>query len=331
MSNAPTPSNTTATQKPRKRRSLPELLEIASIAGSGVGIGVAFLTQQVLHAAVPMTIAMSLGLINRQRFQKQMQADYLASVTQLHESLKSFPAPVNLDPLLQKVVSLEQANQAINRQLEHLQREMRHQAKPQQMAEMQRAIANLKGDLDRMQAFANQQRERQRQVNQQIAQLQNWFEQLPPPQKATEYKRVENAIALLHRELAVIKGRLAPLEVSDLSGVQANITQLQGYLQQVADGVTPLKRKQRDMVKRLFPRMIELLNELRKTEEAPQEIKKAVVHRPPPPIVSHRMRQPNPQTPQQTNGWNPYTQAEMLRRRNSHNNAQQQRQGDSSL
>ncbi|WP_144053655.1 hypothetical protein [Baaleninema simplex] len=331
MSNAPTSSNTTAKQKPQKRRSLPELLEMVSIAGSGVGIGVAFLTQQVLHAAVPMTIAMSLGVINRQRFQKQMQQEYVTSITQLHQNLKTFPNPVNLDPVLQKVVSLEQANQAINRQLEHLQRELRHQAKPQQMAEMRQAIANLKTDLDRMQAFANQQRERERQVNQQIAQLHNWFEQLPQPQKATEYKRVENAIALLHRELAVIKGRLAPLEASDLSGVQANITQLQGYLQQVSDGIKPLKRRQRDMVKRLFPRMIELLNELRPTEETPQDVKKAVVHRPPPPTVSHTMRQSNPQTPQQGNGWQAYTQAEMLRQRRDRHNAQQQRQGDSSL
>ncbi|MBP0001768.1 MAG: hypothetical protein J7641_22735 [Cyanobacteria bacterium SID2] len=337
MSNPKSSSSTTETGKARKRQGLPELLETIAIAGSAVGVGVAVITKQVLYAATPLTIAMALGVLNRQRFQKQVQEQYLTSLSQLHQSLKTFPDPVNLEPILQKVVSLEQAHQMTVQQIEHLQREMRYQAKPKQMAQMHKAIASLRVDVERMQSFVAQQHERERQVVAQIEQLKTWYEQLPAPQQTTEYKRVENAIALLHRELAVIKGRLVPLEATDLNGVQASIVQLQSYLQQLAGGVQPIKRKQRDMVQRLFPRIIDILNELRQPE-TPQEARKAVVHRPPPPIVNHTMRsqphlggngQPNnsPGLPD----WQARMQADSLRRRDRQRYQQQQRQGDSSV
>lgn len=331
MPNAKSPQKDKG-KKLRRRKSATEILEVLSLAASAGGIGLAFVTQQVLHAAVPITISMSFGVINRQRFHQRMQEQYRDAVTQLHESLQTLPDPVNLDPVLQKVVRLEQANQMMKQQIESLQREMRTQANPQQMNALREAIASLQTDLEQMQAFAGQQRQREQQIMAQIEQLHQWYEKLPAGQQTTEYKRVENAIALLHRELAVVKGRLAPLESTDIQSVQASILQLQHYLQELANGVVPLRRRQKDMVRRLFPRMIEVINELRPGDDSPEvhEVRKATVQRPGPPTVNHTLRQgplAGRREPPPRPSWQ--NQAEILRQRaHQRQQQQQQRQGE---
>lgn len=332
MPNSQPPAKDTGKLRQR-RKSVPEVLEILSLAASGVGIGLAFVTEQVLHAAVPLTLSMSLGVFNRQRFHQRMQEQYREAVTQLHDSLQMLPDPVNLDPVLQKVVRLEQSNQRMGQQIESLQREMRMQANPQQMTALREAIATLQADLEQMQSYASQQRQREQQLMEQIEQLHQWYERLPTTQQTQEYQRMENAIALLHRELAVVKGRLAPLEGTDMQAVRASILQLQHYLQELANGVVPLRRRQKDMVRRLFPRMIELLNELRPSEmPQPQEARKAAAQRPGPPTVNHTLRQGplagRPEPPPRPS-WQ--VQAEILRQRAHHRQRQHQRQGDTRL
>ncbi|WP_159788113.1 hypothetical protein [Sodalinema gerasimenkoae] len=326
----------------RGRKPVLEVLEMASLAASGVGIGVALVTQQVLHAAVPITLSMSFGVLNRQRFHQRMQQQYQEAVTQLHESLQVLPDPLDLDPVLQRVLRLEQSQQIMTDQLESVNRELRSQSNPQQINALHHQVTSLQEDLQQMQAYVQEQRQREQQLIGQIQQLQGWYESLSSPQQATEYKRAENAIALLHRELAVIKGRLAPLENQDMQQVQANIRQLQAYLQELRNGVTPLRRRQRDMVRRLFPRMIDLINDLRQPEGSSvtsparsakdgRQVPKAIAQRPAPPTPNHTLRKGpltrKPEPPPRP-AWQ--TQAEILRQR-AHQRQQQQHQGDSQL
>ncbi|MFO8038720.1 MAG: hypothetical protein R6U67_04630 [Sodalinema sp.] len=328
----------------RGRKPLMELLEIASLGASGVGIGLSLVTQQVLHAAVPITLSMSLGVLNRQRFHRQMQQQYQDAVTQLHESLQVLPDPLELDPVLQRVTQLEQNHQIMTQQLESVNRELRNQRNPQQIQVLRETVVGLQQDLQEMQTYVQEQRQREQQLLAQIQQLQRWYDSLSTPQQATEYKRAENAIALLHRELAVIKGRLAPLETQNIQQVQANIRQLQAYLQELSNGVRPLRRRQRDMVRRLFPRMIGLINDLRQGETASvatvrpsrddrseSSLAKAIAQRPSPPTPNHTLRK-GPLThkpaPPPRPDWQ--TQAEILRQR-AHQRQQQQHQGDSKV
>lgn len=321
-----------------------ELLEIAALGASGVGIGLSLATQQVLHAAVPITLSMSLGVINRQRFHRQMQHQYQEAVTQLHESLQVLPDPLGLDPVLQRVTRLEQNHQIMTQQLESVNRELRTQSNPQQITALQETVVGLQRDLQEMQAYVEEQRQREQELLGQIQQLQRWYDSLSTPQQATEYKRAENAIALLHRELAVIKGRLAPLETQDIQQVQANIRQLQAYLQDLSNGVRPLRRRQRDMMRRLFPRMIDLINDLRQPDTRSAATTRpireaqsgaspdgAIAKRPSPLTPNHTLRK-GPLThkpaPPPRPDWQ--TQAEILRQR-AHQRQQHQHQGDSKV
>ncbi len=322
--------------KKKSRFDALDTLEITSIVGAGAGIVVAAITQQFVHFALPLTVAMGLGTVNRQRFQQRMQTQYVSAVGQLQQSLKLLPDPVNLDPMLQQVVSLERSQRDTVQQVEILRQELRQTSRPEQVAALRDAVVTLQSDLRQMQEFTGRQRERERHLIAQISELREWFQQLPRHQQGSESQRVENAIAVLQRELGVVKARLAPLDDTRLENVQDNIRRLEDHIRQVSGGVGPLQRQQRDIVRRLFPRLIATIKEIRQPEQQPA--RKAEIDRPPVPEVNNVLRgsspldraAPSPDR-QRLAAWQAQVQANMLRQRQQQRNQQQQRQGDTSV
>ncbi|TAF52473.1 MAG: hypothetical protein EAZ61_07940 [Oscillatoriales cyanobacterium] len=318
-----------------------DALEMTSIVGAGIGIGVAAVTQQLVHFALPLTLAMGLGTVNRQRFQQRMQTQYVAAVGQLQQSLKLLPDPVNLDPMLQQVVSLERSNRETVQQVEILRQELRQSTRPEQVAALRDAVVTLQNDLRQMQEFVGRQRERERHLVAQISELREWFQMLPRQQQSSESQRVESAIAVLQRELGVVKARLAPLDDANLEAVQGNIRRLEEHIKQLSIGVGPIQRQQRDIVRRLFPRLIATIKEMRQPEHQPAQ--KAAIDRPPLPQVDNVIRTSSPlnqATPrpdqQRLAAWQAQVQANMLRQRQQQRNQQQrsqqqQRQGDTGV
>jgi len=313
-----------------------DALEMTSIVGAGVGIGVAAITQQLVHFALPLTFAMGLGTINRQRFQQRMQTQYVSAVGQLQQSLKLLPDPVNLDPMLQQVVGIDRSQRETAQQVEILRQELRQTTRPEQVAALREAVVTLQNDLRQMQEFTGRQRERERHLVAQISELREWFQQLPRQQQGGESQRVENAIAVLQRELSVVKARLAPLDDTSLETVQDNVRRLEEHIKHLSGGVGPLQRQQRDIVRRLFPRLIASIKEMRQPEQQPA--RKANIDRPPVPEVNNVLNGSSPlnqATPspdrQRLAAWQAQVQANMLRQRQQQRNQQQQRQGDTSV
>lgn len=58
--------------------------EIVALAGSGIGTVLAVATQQVIYAAAPLTMALSLSAFNRHRLENLL-SDHATSIQQLHE------------------------------------------------------------------------------------------------------------------------------------------------------------------------------------------------------------------------------------------------------
>ncbi|OCR01293.1 hypothetical protein BCD67_12295 [Oscillatoriales cyanobacterium USR001] len=100
-----------------------QLAEYASVAGSALGTLAAVFSGQIIYAAAPLTLALSLNLVNRQRFEEQLQesaksaiADVHTVVETIHQEVHELPKnsqdSQDLDAILsdlqQKVHSLEQ-------------------------------------------------------------------------------------------------------------------------------------------------------------------------------------------------------------------------------
>ncbi|MBO0347889.1 hypothetical protein J0895_01945 [Phormidium pseudopriestleyi FRX01] len=86
-----------------------EITESVALAGSVLGTIAVAGTQQVLYAAVPLTVSVSLNLVNRQRLYQLNQQRSEAAIAQVYDSLQ---------PLNQRFDRLESSKQQANSQTE---------------------------------------------------------------------------------------------------------------------------------------------------------------------------------------------------------------------
>ncbi|AFY82176.1 WD40 repeat domain-containing protein [Oscillatoria acuminata] len=92
-----------------------EITESVALAGSVLGTIAVAGTQQVLYAAVPLTVSVSLNLVNRQRLYQLNQRRSEEAVAQVYDSLQ---------PLNQRFDRLESSKQQANSQTEERIREL---------------------------------------------------------------------------------------------------------------------------------------------------------------------------------------------------------------
>lgn len=265
----------------RKRSDWLDGTEFVAVVGSGIGLVVSVLAEQAIVAAFPLTLAISLNFLNRRRFQQQFQNEHRAAIATVYDIIKSLPDADNITALTDKILRLEQSNQAMTAQIEALKQQVRVKLKPERLEVLKESISLLRADLTEIQNQALQRQELESHLQTQLEQLYARFEGLSPIQQPEEVRRLENAIATLHRDLGALKGHVAPIG-GDWQGVPERVAQLQAHLQAVERAIVPMRRKQEAMTNRLLPRMVKLINELRHPSH-PTPVQKTIVHRPPPP------------------------------------------------
>ncbi len=218
-------------------RSWLDIAEYASLAGSVAGSIAAVASQQVVYAAAPLTLAMSLSLTNRQRLQQQSQqqtdaiADMCLEVRSVHDKIQVLPPKERVNDLEASIRKLEQTIIDIDsrRKLDAL-----------------------------VQAFNNRPELKEiGRLNEALSQRLNRLEQLPPPTEPfdpaplkLQIEKIERSIANLQESVAaavasvrqelsgeiesqhaLVQSCLERLETIDLNFVHGAIAQLQTDLQ----------------------------------------------------------------------------------------------------
>ncbi len=100
-----------------------KLAEYVSIAGTAVGTLVAAWSQQIVFAGTPLTFALILNIVNRQRFEQYMRQTVDAAVTDvqgvvesLHEQMQTLPPESNeLDPITDVLTELQRVTQHLEK------------------------------------------------------------------------------------------------------------------------------------------------------------------------------------------------------------------------
>lgn len=72
-----------------------QIAEYLSISGSLIGSAASLASQQVIYAAVPLSLSLTLNLFNRQRTENLTRTRLTAAVTQLDEKLTNINSIVN--------------------------------------------------------------------------------------------------------------------------------------------------------------------------------------------------------------------------------------------
>jgi len=100
-----------------------KLAEYASIAGTAVGTLIAVWYQQIVFAGTPLTFALILNIVNRQRFEQYMRQTVDAAITDvqgvvqsLHEQMQTLPPESNeLDPITDVLTELQRVTQHLEK------------------------------------------------------------------------------------------------------------------------------------------------------------------------------------------------------------------------
>jgi len=66
-----------------------EIAEYASLAGSALGIIAAATSSQVICAAAPLTLALSLNLVNRKQSHQQTRQHIISAIADVHQVVQS--------------------------------------------------------------------------------------------------------------------------------------------------------------------------------------------------------------------------------------------------
>ncbi|MBW4679998.1 MAG: hypothetical protein KME19_07785 [Microcoleus vaginatus WJT46-NPBG5] len=93
----------------------PEIAEYLALSGAVIGSIVAVASQQILYAAVPVSLSLLLNLFNRHRWEELTRARLTAAITQLDQKLFSIKALVErrVDDLKIDIAQLNQEAQKI--------------------------------------------------------------------------------------------------------------------------------------------------------------------------------------------------------------------------
>ncbi len=125
--------------------------EYVSIACSAAGSVAAVASQQLVYAAAPLTLAMSISLANRQRFQHQVEqhTEVISNVRQeaqsLHSKVQSLPSTKQVCLLEDTVNELEQVvvNTNTQRQLDALVEAFNNRAEIKEIGSLHEAVSFL--------------------------------------------------------------------------------------------------------------------------------------------------------------------------------------------
>lgn len=241
-----------------------ELAEYASIAGSAIGTIVAGLSGQIIYAAAPLTAAISLNFVNRQRFEQQVQQKANSAIAGVELAVKS---------IQQQVQTLPAESKELHTAVADLQQKLRS-LESHTIADVNAAVQSLK---EQVQAFPAQSGE----VYPMLSQLQQKLVSLENSTlREHDWENVNVRFLLMNEKLTEVKSITAELQERsdevDFNEIQGTVRQLQVLLdrptidvammqtetQQLQEQVSELQRQNQQIVKPYLQRLTRAVKQL---------------------------------------------------------------------
>lgn len=122
------------------------IAEYVSLAGTVAGTAVAAVSQQVIYAAVPVSLSLALNLANRQRFERRTGQQTAAALTKLDRELSSLEA------------AKQQWSEALKAVISRLEREAEKISPSQNFTHLSSEIDGIKGQQNGLEEFVARQK-----------------------------------------------------------------------------------------------------------------------------------------------------------------------------
>jgi len=241
-----------------------EVAEYASIAGSAIGTIVAGLSGQIIYAAAPLTAAISLNFVNRQRFEQQVQQKANSALAGVELAVKSLQHQVQTLPgeskelyttvsdLQQKLLSLEShAIPNVEAIITSLQEQMQaHPADSQELygifSELQQKLVSLENGALREHDWENV-NVRFLLMNEKLTEVKNITAELQERSKEVDFNEIQGTV----RQLQVLLDRPT-----------IDVAMMQTETQQLQQEVSELQRQNQQIVKPYLQRLTRAVKQL---------------------------------------------------------------------
>ena len=241
-----------------------ELAEYASIAGSAIGTIAAGLSGHIVYAAAPLTAALSLNFVNRQRFEQKMQQKSNSAIAGVELAVKSLQQQVQTLP--GEPTELYTAVSDLQQKLSSLESHT--------IADVQAAVKSLE---QQVQAFPGE----SEQLYPMLSQLQEKLHSLENSAlREQDWENVNVRFLLMGEKLTEVKNITAELQERssevDFSEIQDTVRQLQVLLDrptidvatlqtemhQLQEQVSELERLNQEIVKPYLQRLTRAMKQL---------------------------------------------------------------------
>jgi len=241
-----------------------ELAEYASIAGSAIGTIAAGLSGHMIYAAAPLTAALSLNFVNRQRFEQKMQQKSNSAIAGVELAVKSLQQQVQTLP--GEPTELYTAVSDLQQKLSSLESHT--------IADVQAAVKSLE---QQVQAFPGE----SEQLYPMLSQLQEKLHSLENSAlREQDWENVNVRFLLMGEKLTEVKNITAELQERssevNFSEIQDTVRQLQVLLDrptidvatlqtemhQLQEQVSELERLNQEIVKPYLQRLTRAMKQL---------------------------------------------------------------------
>lgn len=240
-----------------------EVAEYASIAGSAIGTIVAGLSGQIIYAAAPLTAAIALNFLNRQRFEKQVQQKANSAIAGVELAVKS----------LQQQVQTPTEYKELHVVVSDLQQKLRS-LESHTLADVQGAVQSLQQQVQAFPAQSEQLYPMLGQLQQKLVSLEN------SALRELDWENVNVRFLLMNEKLTEVKNITAELQERshevDLNQIQGTVRQLQVLvdrptidvatiqteMQQLREQVEKLQRQNQQIVKPYLQRLTRAVKQL---------------------------------------------------------------------
>lgn len=244
------------------RRHWLELAEYASVAGSALGTLAAAISQQFVFAAAPLTLAVSLNLINRSRIAQQPQLPEPAAINSLTSSFDDL-FPFSQPPELFDSPAIQEEIAQLRQSLTEL-----GESTAAAMAEIRQQLAEVRPNVSHSEsADLNS-------IYQSLSQLQGVTEHLQNHAlREDDWERLNVQFLLIKEAIAELTNTTAQIqarenEPSDFNDIEAVIAQIhaawQAQIDELMGRIEQLEHKNREIIKPYLQRLVSEVKQLQK-------------------------------------------------------------------
>ncbi|BAY47285.1 hypothetical protein SAMD00079811_49020 [Scytonema sp. HK-05] len=222
-----------------------QVVEGCSVVSCIVGSIVSVVSQQLMYVSVPLTVALSLNLINRSKFQQQIRQYNKTTVSEMHQAINSLDQQVqtlptqsvDLDPVFKSLLQVQQTTRTLTEQFNTRPETQEVKQFKTEITELNNLFNTLSVRLDNLPTYTEvNTSEIERTITNLSSQLDSLTRQVNAKPEVQAIEELKEALNEIKNETeAQVKALQAQLQAFDLNQVNSDSAKLQSQINHIIE------------------------------------------------------------------------------------------------